>query len=132
MIHRVTIITIGPQVKTPSEIEINEPGTYNVRVSNTNGCFKDRTITVLPSNIATITSIEVIDASPNNSISIFVNGEGDYEYALDNSNGPYQDSNTFNNVQPGLYTVYVRDKNELWHCRRISLSYWVPKILYSK
>ena len=95
-----------------TEIEINAPGTYNVRVSNTNGCFKDRTITVLPSNIATIASIEVVDASPNNSISIFVDGEGDYEYALDNSNGPYQDSNTFSNVQPGLYTVYVRDKNE--------------------
>ena len=95
-----------------TEIEINAPGTYNVRVSNTSGCFKDRTITVLPSNIATIASIEVVDASPNNSISIFVDGEGDYEYALDNRNGPYQDSNTFSNVQPGLYTVYVRDKNE--------------------
>jgi gliding motility-associated-like protein len=94
-----------------SEIEINAPGTYNVRVSNTNGCFKDRTITVLASNIATISQIEVIDASQNNSISIMVNGEGVYEYAIDAINGPYQDSNTFNNIEPGLYTVYVRDKN---------------------
>ncbi|GAA4242379.1 T9SS type B sorting domain-containing protein [Winogradskyella damuponensis] len=95
-----------------TEIEINTPGTYNVRVTNTNGCFKDRTITVLPSNIATILNIEVIDATQNNSISVFVTGEGDYEYALDDIYGPYQDSNTFSNVQPGLYTVYVRDKNE--------------------
>ena len=95
-----------------SEIEVNQPGTYTVRVTNTNGCFKDRTLTILPSNIATIDTIEVIDASPNNSISVFVSGEGDYEYALDTPNGPYQDSNTFNNVLPGLYTVYVRDKNE--------------------
>ena len=94
-----------------STIEVNAPGNYTVRVSNTNGCFKDRTIRVLPSNIATITAIEVVDASENNSISIFVSGEGDYEYALDNSNGPYQDSNTFENVQPGLYTIFVRDKN---------------------
>ncbi|MFC0605365.1 T9SS type B sorting domain-containing protein [Winogradskyella pulchriflava] len=92
-------------------IEINAPGTYNVRVTNANGCFKDRTITVLPSNIATVTDINIVDASQNNSISVFVTGEGDYEYALDNIDGPYQDSNIFNDVQPGLYTVFVRDKN---------------------
>ena len=58
--------------ETTTEIEINEPGTYTVRVTNTDGCFKDRTITVLPSNIATITDIEVIDASSNNTITVFV------------------------------------------------------------
>ncbi|MFP4846545.1 T9SS type B sorting domain-containing protein [Winogradskyella sp. PE311] len=93
-------------------IEINTPGTYTVRVSNTDGCFKDRTINVLPSNIATVTNIEIVDASENNSITVVVDGEGDYEYSLDNINGPYQDSNTFSNVEPGLYTVYVRDKND--------------------
>ncbi|WP_179376249.1 T9SS type B sorting domain-containing protein [Winogradskyella wichelsiae] len=94
-----------------STIEINAPGIYTVRVTNTNGCFKDRTITVSPSNIATVTNIEVIDATQNNTVSVLVSGEGDYEYALDDDNGPYQDSNVFNNVQPGLYTVYIRDKN---------------------
>ncbi|EPR72944.1 hypothetical protein ADIWIN_2032 [Winogradskyella psychrotolerans RS-3] len=94
-----------------SAIEINAPGTYSVRITNTNGCFKDRTITVLASNIASITQIEVVDASLNNSISVIVNGEGVYEYAIDDINGPYQDSNTFNNIESGLYTIYVRDKN---------------------
>ncbi|WP_296381596.1 T9SS type B sorting domain-containing protein [Winogradskyella sp.] len=92
-------------------IEVDAPGNYSVRVFNTDGCFKDRTISVLPSNIATITDIQIVDASQNNSISVFVSGEGDYEYALDDINGPYHDSNTFDNVQPGLYTIYVRDKN---------------------
>ncbi|MCB0445653.1 MAG: T9SS type B sorting domain-containing protein, partial [Gelidibacter sp.] len=95
-----------------SEIMVNTPGTYTVRVTNTNGCFKDRTITVLPSNIATITNIEVTDASQNNSISVFVTGEGDYQYALDAVDALYQDSNTFENVAPGLHTIYVRDKND--------------------
>ena len=94
-----------------AEIEVNAPGNYSVRVFNNNGCFKDRTITVLPSNIATINDIEIIDASENNSIFVFVSGDGDYEYALDSIDGPYQDSNTFEDIQPGLYTVYVRDKN---------------------
>ena len=97
--------------ETTASIEVNAPGTYNVRVTNSNGCFKDRTITVLPSNIATITTIEVTDATTNNSITVFVSGEGNYEYALDDIDGPYQDSSTFDNLQPGLYTVYVRDKN---------------------
>jgi gliding motility-associated-like protein len=92
-------------------IEIDAPGTYIVTVTNSNGCAKDRTINVLPSNIATFTGIDVIDASQNNSIAVLVSGEGNYEYALENSNGPYQDSNIFTGLQPGLYTVFVRDKN---------------------
>ena len=92
-------------------IEVDAPGTYTVRVFNTSGCFKERTISVLPSNIATITDIQITDASQNNAISVFVSGEGNYEYALDDINGPYQEINTFTNIEPGLYTVYVRDKN---------------------
>lgn len=95
-----------------SQINVNTPGTYTVRVTNINGCFKDRTVTVLPSNIATITDINVVDASQNNTITVIVSGEGDYEYAIDNINGPYQDSNTFENVSAGLHTVFVRDKND--------------------
>ncbi|MEH6536559.1 MAG: T9SS type B sorting domain-containing protein [Psychroserpens sp.] len=91
------------------EIEVNEPGTYTVRVTTTDGCFKDRTINVLASDIATFVDIEVTDATSNNSISVFVSGEGIYEYALDNPNGPYQESNIFENVNFGFHTVYVRD-----------------------
>lgn len=99
--------------ETTTEIEINEPGTYTVRVTNTDGCFKDRTIIVLPSNIATITDIEVTDASSNNTITVFVSGEGNYVYALDDIEGPYQESNLFENVSYGLHTVYVKDiKND--------------------
>jgi len=97
--------------ETTSEIQVNEPGTYNVRVTNSSGCFKERTINVVASNIATITAIDVVDASENNTITLNVAGEGDYEFALDNPNGPYQDSNVFNNLQPGIYKVYVRDIN---------------------
>ena len=96
---------------TTMQIQVNEPGTYTVRVTNTNGCFKDRTITVMASNIATIENFEVTDLTQDNSITVLVSGEGDYEFSIDNSNGLYQDSNTFNNLQPGIYTIFVRDKN---------------------
>ena len=95
------------------EIEINDLATYNVTVTNINGCFKERIILVEPSNIATIQSIEVIDASQNNTITVFTTGEGIYEFSLLDENNtiylPYQESNSFQNIAPGLYTVIVRD-----------------------
>ena len=93
------------------QINVNTPGIYSVTVTYQNGCSSIREITVSPSNIATIENIEVIDASSNNTITILVSGEGEYEYSLNNINGSYQDSNFFENVPPGLHTVYVRDKN---------------------
>lgn len=97
--------------ETTQEIFVNQPGTYTVTVSNANNCEKQRTITVLPSNIASIENIEVVDATSNNTITVLVSGEGDYEFALNDINGPYQDSNLFENVPPGLHTLFVRDKN---------------------
>lgn len=99
------------------DIEINALGTYTVVVSNINGCSKVRTVEVQPSNLATIQSIEVTDASQNNTITILTAGEGIYEFSLLNENNivylPYQKSNSFENIAPGLYTVLVRDiKND--------------------
>ncbi|WP_040279839.1 T9SS type B sorting domain-containing protein [Psychroserpens damuponensis] len=90
------------------EIEVNEPGTYTVRVTSTDGCFKDRTINVLASGTATL-DIHVTDATSNNVITVFVEGDGIYQYALDDPEGTYQDSNIFENVSFGFHTVYVRD-----------------------
>jgi len=111
------------------EIDINAAGTYSVTVTNTNGCSKDRTITVLPSNIATIDDIEVVDATSNNMITVLVSGEGDYEFALNDINGPYQDSNVFENVPPGLHTVYIRDKNNCGIVEDIVSVIGFPKFL---
>lgn len=97
--------------ETTQEININAPGVYTVTVTNTNNCDKVRTINVLPSNVATIENIVVEDARSNNTITVLVSGEGDYEYAIDNVYGPYQDSNLFENVAPGFHTVFIRDKN---------------------
>lgn len=95
------------------EIQINETGTFTVTVTNANGCSKERTVAVEPSNLATIESINIVDVVENNTISVLVSGEGEYLYQLVDSNNtittPYQESNVFENVTPGLYTVYVRD-----------------------
>ena len=97
---------------TTPQIQVNTIGTYSVTVTNSNGCSKLRTITVGPSNTATIDSIDILDAVEANSVTIFVSGEGDYEYSLDTEFTGFQDSNTFIGVVPGLHTVYVRDKKD--------------------
>lgn len=92
---------------TTPVIAINEPGTYIVTVTNASNCSATRSISVQPSNIATIESIMV----DNSTVTVTVSGEGDYEYALDNIFGPYVESPVFTNVSSGFHTVYVRDRN---------------------
>ncbi|SHJ00930.1 T9SS type B sorting domain-containing protein [Algibacter luteus] len=100
--------------------QINEVGTYTVTVTHKiTGCTKNRTVTVEPSNIATFQdpAFEVTDASQSNTITVFVSGEGTYQYSLIDENNitthPYQDSNYFENVFPGIYNVLVKDvKND--------------------
>jgi gliding motility-associated-like protein len=95
--------------ETTINIEVNEIGTYTVFVTRPAGCTNRRTIVVLPSSTAIIETIEIEDASENNVVSVFVSGEGDYVYALDSENGPYQESNIFEAVSPGIHTVFVKD-----------------------
>ena len=92
-------------------IEVNAPAIYEVTITNFDNCSSTRLITVTASNVATIESVEITDFNENNTVTVNVSGEGDYEYALNNDLGPYQDSNLFENVPAGFHTVYVRDKN---------------------
>ncbi|MCO6175242.1 T9SS type B sorting domain-containing protein [Flavobacterium sp. NRK F10] len=91
------------------ELAVNTEGIYTVDVISTDGCVVTRTIQVNASNIAAIQNIDIVELSDNNSIIIDVTGEGDYGYSLDNEY--YQESNSFYTMEPGIYTVYVRDKN---------------------
>lgn len=91
--------------------EVNEPGIYTVIVTDPNGCASSRTITVSPSSTAIIENVSVEGISNNNTVTITTSGDGTYEYALDDSEGLYQESNVFNNISRGFHTVYVRDTN---------------------
>lgn len=100
--------------ETTQNIEINTTGTYTVTVTNPNtNCSKTRTIIVEPSNIATINAIDITDGFiRDNTITILTSGEGDYHYALVNEDGestPFQESNTFTHIPPGIYSVLVKD-----------------------
>ncbi len=93
------------------KLDVYEEGIYTVEVSNNLGCSRIRTITVTASNKATITSIDVVDLTDNNTVTVNVTGPGDYQYSLDKDSGFWQDSNFFNNVPAGIHEIYVNDKN---------------------
>lgn len=99
--------------ETTYEIDINNIGTYSVTVTNQAGCSDQRSVEVLPSNLATIDDIVITDASSNNTITVIASGEGTYEYALLDSNNKviryYQDSPVFENLSPGFYTIHIKD-----------------------
>lgn len=92
-------------------IDVNEIGNYSIEVINSLGCSRTRTINVNASNIATIASIDIVELSDQNSITVNVTGPGDYEFSLDEASNFWQDSNQFNNVPAGIHEVYINDKN---------------------
>ena len=94
-----------------SFIDVNETGIYTVIVTDPNGCFNSRDITLTPSNEPTFESLQFTELTNNNTAIITVSGEGNYEYALDNENGFYQNENSFSGLEPGFHSIYIRDKN---------------------
>ncbi len=102
---------------TTPTIPVNEAGSYTVTVSfsqQLNGqsytCSSTKTISVLPSESAQV-SFTIEGDYGNQTIVVTATGGGDYLYALDNENGPYQESPVFENVKAGKHIVYVLDLN---------------------
>lgn len=97
--------------ETTPTVQVSSPGIFTVTVTNNFGCSAVKTITLTASDAATIEEVLVEDLTGPNRIEIVVSGAGDYEFALDFAQGPYQDSAVFNDVLSGFHTVFVRDKN---------------------
>ncbi|MEA1787108.1 T9SS type B sorting domain-containing protein [Arenibacter sp. GZD96] len=105
-------------LSTTANVTISEPGRYRYEafttVVTTNGsieCPASKEFTVRSSEIATITNIAVNEQVTGLRFVVQTSGIGDYEFALDDRNGPYQDSNIFTGIPAGTHTVFVRDKN---------------------
>ena len=102
--------------QTTHSIVTSVPGDFWVVVTEDHAtlhgtltCDSRKDFTIFLSNPATITSIETVDWTANeNTIEVFVTGLGNYEYSLDGIH--YQDSNLFENLIPGIYQVFVKDK----------------------
>ncbi|MEO0571249.1 MAG: T9SS type B sorting domain-containing protein [Bacteroidota bacterium] len=105
-------------ISEETEVTISETGEYFLEafniVSQPGGVIECPTVLefdVVSSEIATIDNLDIRDTALGLEITVNVSGIGDYEYAIDNIDGPYQDSNVFREVTPGTHTLYVRDRN---------------------
>lgn len=101
-------------------ININEIGVYEVFVSNIDGCVISKIITVLPSEKAVVTNVQIVDTKHRSLVDVMVEinlpNNDDYEYGIDllnpeDEDAIYQDSTIFENITYGFHTFYVRDKN---------------------
>ena len=107
---------------------VNQDGIYTVEVKTIpDGCPRTRTITVVPSNIATILAPTITDLVDNNTVTINVSGSGDYWYSLDSEFGPFQESNVFTEVMAGKHTVYVKDLNGCGTVSKVIYVLGIPK-----
>jgi gliding motility-associated-like protein len=99
--------------ETTRSIQVTEPGIYNVYVEKSYGtgvCPGSDDVEIKESHTPKIQKIDTEDwTDDNNSITVYTEDEGDYEYSLDGVT--YQDENIFSSLGTGKFTVYVKDKN---------------------
>ncbi|KOS06279.1 hypothetical protein AM493_09720 [Flavobacterium akiainvivens] len=97
-------------VQHSQTITVEETGAYTVEVTNPFGCARTKTFTVFESGPPLVVAIQINDFQGGyNAVTVTTEGVGTYEYSLDGIY--YQPENTFNNLAPGEYTVYIRDAN---------------------
>ncbi|MEC3907441.1 T9SS type B sorting domain-containing protein [Tamlana sp. 2201CG12-4] len=109
----------GAVVSTEANVSVNTGGVYNVIATSDYGCESESVrFEVVESAIANIglDDIKIVELSDNNSIEINNSnnnlGIGDYEFALNDINGPYKGDPYFDRVGAGTHIIYVRDKNK--------------------
>ena len=106
----------GILISELNTVTISELGNYRLIAGynydlpgGTVSCEQSADFEVLPSNRAMIQDILIDDFTTSNTVEIIVSGDGNYEYSLDGLS--YQTSAVFEDVQPGFYTVSIRDRN---------------------
>lgn len=101
----------GTLISNTNTAVIVDEGTYILTVTDIeNGvtCENSFEFSLIRSVLPEIQQINFGELG-NNYIEIIASGDGDFEYSINGMN--YQDSNYFSNIQGGIYTVFLRDKD---------------------
>ncbi|MBX2826740.1 MAG: T9SS type B sorting domain-containing protein [Flavobacteriaceae bacterium] len=99
-------------------VGISDTGAYRYEaytIVNQDGviieCPTSKEFVVVSSSTAFIDNIDIDLVSQRFNITVEVSGVGDYEFSLSDVDEEYTSDNTFTNLAPGTYTVFVRDRN---------------------
>ncbi len=107
-----------PMNQFSQNLVISQGGVYTVTATNpTTGCSTSKTIYVSESELALLDydDITVYDLTGDGTNRIEIQtgvdnlGIGDYEFAF--NDGSFQDSPVFDDVEPGIHKISVKDKN---------------------
>ena len=99
-----------PMEAVTETTHISQSGNYRVEVYSADACMNSRKITVIASELPIIENIEVETIHEQNRVTVEVSGSGNYEFALDSTEN-FQESFRFQNVAPGVHTIFVKDRN---------------------
>ncbi len=123
----------GTLMSTAPNLTVTTPGVYSVFATSSEGCTSETKM------------IEILDSGPaninNNNLNITATGDtyqieildpellgiGDYQYALDDPAGSYQDEETFFNVSSGTHILYINDKNGCGNSSLKLFLFGIPK-----
>ena len=100
----------GTLISDTNSAEIVEDGSYILTVTQIDNGITCENSFNFNLNRSILPEIQQVNAGElgNNYIEIIATGDGDFEYSIDGIN--YQNNNYFSNIQGGIYTVFVRDK----------------------
>lgn len=105
-------------ISTLADVSFTEAGDYRLEayniIENENQTFECETTKFFKVTVSAkpvIEEIKVTQQGNTLNYEIQTTEEGNFEYALDNENGPFQASNRFKNIPLTNHTVYVRDKD---------------------
>ncbi|WP_185782857.1 T9SS type B sorting domain-containing protein [Croceivirga lutea] len=100
-----------------STVEISENGDYYLEAytlvlgsGEPLECPTTKMFSVVSSEQPVISNVRMVESVSGLNFTIETANNGNFEFAIDDSNGPYQDSNVFTNIEPGNHVFYVRDK----------------------
>jgi gliding motility-associated-like protein len=87
-------------------------GSYNIIITNINGCSKDTTIVLTPSDGMNAYAVETNPScgQSDGSISIVITG-GTLPYSVSFNNSPFSTNTNFTNLSVGNYQIIIKDAN---------------------
>ncbi len=99
---------------TGAQTDSLDPGTYTIRVTNNNTCFKDTTITLNPppTIIPTVSMVRPTCFGGSNGSITLVAGGGVSPFTYAIGTGSFGTSNIFTGLTAGSYTLRIRDAND--------------------
>lgn len=99
---------------TGAQTDSLDPGTYTFRVSNSNNCFKDTTITINPppAIIPTVTLVRPTCFGGSNGSITLVAGGGVSPFTYAIGTGSFGSANVFTGLSAGSYTMRIKDAND--------------------